>query len=63
MSDWHSIVIDTDPTALGRFFGDLSGRIDHVMVAAGGPHYVRLADLDRVLAVRIMASTALPGAT
>jgi NAD(P)-dependent dehydrogenase (short-subunit alcohol dehydrogenase family) len=28
-----------DPAALATFFSDLPGRIDHVMVTAGGPHY------------------------
>ena len=29
----------TDPSLLGRFFGDLTTPIDHVMVTAGAPHY------------------------
>jgi NAD(P)-dependent dehydrogenase (short-subunit alcohol dehydrogenase family) len=37
----------TDPDALGRFFGDLPGTIDHVMVTGPGPYYAPLADLDR----------------
>jgi NAD(P)-dependent dehydrogenase (short-subunit alcohol dehydrogenase family) len=37
----------TDPAALGRFFDDLPGPIDHVMSTAGGPYYAPLADLDR----------------
>ena len=36
----------TDPASLERFFGDLPGMIDHVMVTAGQPHYGRLLDLD-----------------
>jgi NAD(P)-dependent dehydrogenase (short-subunit alcohol dehydrogenase family) len=36
----------TDPAALERFFGDLPGTIDHVMVTAGQPHYGRLLDMD-----------------
>jgi NAD(P)-dependent dehydrogenase (short-subunit alcohol dehydrogenase family) len=36
----------TDPAALERFFGDLPGTIDHVMVTAGQPHYGRLVDMD-----------------
>ncbi len=35
-----------DPAAIKRFFGDLPGTIDHVMVTAGGPHYGRLFDMD-----------------
>jgi NAD(P)-dependent dehydrogenase (short-subunit alcohol dehydrogenase family) len=35
-----------DPAALERFFGDLPGPIDHVMVTAGQPHYGRLLDMD-----------------
>ena len=35
----------TDPVALERFFRDLSV-IDHVMVTAGRPYYVRLVDMD-----------------
>jgi NAD(P)-dependent dehydrogenase (short-subunit alcohol dehydrogenase family) len=42
----------TDPGALARFFGDLPGQIDHVMVTAGGPYYAPLADLDRERAHR-----------
>jgi NAD(P)-dependent dehydrogenase (short-subunit alcohol dehydrogenase family) len=35
-----------DPASLERFFGDLPGTIDHVMVTAGQPHYGRLLDMD-----------------
>ncbi len=35
-----------DPAALERFFRDLPGAIDHVMVTAGRPTYGRLADMD-----------------
>jgi NAD(P)-dependent dehydrogenase (short-subunit alcohol dehydrogenase family) len=35
-----------DPAELERFFGDLTGKIDHVMVTAGKPHYGRLLDMD-----------------
>jgi NAD(P)-dependent dehydrogenase (short-subunit alcohol dehydrogenase family) len=48
-----SAVFDVaDPTALERFFQDLPGPIDHVMVTAGGPHYARLADIDAAQARR-----------
>ena len=36
----------TDPASLERFFRDLPGAIDHVMVTAGGPHYGRLLDME-----------------
>jgi NAD(P)-dependent dehydrogenase (short-subunit alcohol dehydrogenase family) len=35
-----------DPAALERFFAELPGAIDHVMVTAGQPHYGRLLDMD-----------------
>ncbi|MGD0796892.1 MAG: SDR family oxidoreductase [Acidobacteriaceae bacterium] len=35
-----------DSAALGRFFRDLPGPIDHVMVTAGGPHYGRMLEMD-----------------
>jgi NAD(P)-dependent dehydrogenase (short-subunit alcohol dehydrogenase family) len=35
-----------DPAALGRFFQDLPGPIDHVMVTAGRPYYAPLAEMD-----------------
>ena len=37
----------TDLAALDRFFGDLPGPIDHVMVTGPGPYYAPLAELDR----------------
>jgi NAD(P)-dependent dehydrogenase (short-subunit alcohol dehydrogenase family) len=36
----------TDPAALERFFRDLPGPIDHVMVTAGHPPYGRVLDMD-----------------
>jgi NAD(P)-dependent dehydrogenase (short-subunit alcohol dehydrogenase family) len=42
----------TDPAALDRFFGDLPGTIDHVMVTGPGPYYAPLAELDRERAHR-----------
>ena len=36
----------TDSDSLGRFFRDLPGTVDHVMVTAGGPHYRPLLDMD-----------------
>ena len=35
-----------DPAALERFFRDLPGTIDHVMVTAGRPTYGRIIDMD-----------------
>jgi NAD(P)-dependent dehydrogenase (short-subunit alcohol dehydrogenase family) len=35
----------TDPAALKRFFDGLPDRIDHVLVTAGGPHYVPLLEM------------------
>ena len=37
----------TDPASLKHFFDELPDPIDHVMVTAGGPHYVPLLDMDR----------------
>jgi NAD(P)-dependent dehydrogenase (short-subunit alcohol dehydrogenase family) len=36
-----------DPAAIKRFFADLPAPIDHVLVTAGGPHYVPLMDMTR----------------
>ena len=41
-----------DPAALDRFFQDLPGPVDQVMVTAGRPYYAPLADLDRERAHR-----------
>ena len=37
----------TDSAALDRFFRELPGQIDHVMVTGPGPYYAPLAELDR----------------
>jgi len=42
----------TDPAALARFFADLPGQVDHVMVTGPGPYYAALPDLDRERALR-----------
>jgi NAD(P)-dependent dehydrogenase (short-subunit alcohol dehydrogenase family) len=43
----HTATFDAnDPASLERFFVDLPTPIDHVMVTAGRPHYVRLLDID-----------------
>jgi NAD(P)-dependent dehydrogenase (short-subunit alcohol dehydrogenase family) len=36
-----------DPASMKRFFDDLPGPIDHVIVTAGGPHYVPLLQMDQ----------------
>ncbi len=36
----------TDPAAVQRFFAGLPDPIDHVLVTAGGPHYVPLLEMD-----------------
>jgi NAD(P)-dependent dehydrogenase (short-subunit alcohol dehydrogenase family) len=36
----------TEPDRLARFFANLPGLIDHVLVSGPGPHYVSFADLD-----------------
>jgi NAD(P)-dependent dehydrogenase (short-subunit alcohol dehydrogenase family) len=36
----------TDAAAVARFFQDLPGAIDHVLVTAGGPHYGALLEMD-----------------
>ena len=49
----HTAAFDaTDPAALDRFFAELAGPIDHVLVTGPGPYYARLADLDREQAHR-----------
>ncbi len=35
-----------DSSALEKFFDNLEGPVDHVMVTAGGPYYSRLVDMD-----------------
>jgi NADP-dependent 3-hydroxy acid dehydrogenase YdfG len=52
----------TDRARLERFFAELPGPIDHVMVTAGGPYYARLADLD-FTQVRRQVDEHLTGAT
>jgi NAD(P)-dependent dehydrogenase (short-subunit alcohol dehydrogenase family) len=34
-----------DPASLKRFFDELPGQIDHVLVTAGGPHYVPMLEM------------------
>jgi NAD(P)-dependent dehydrogenase (short-subunit alcohol dehydrogenase family) len=42
----------TDQDALGQFFTDLPGPVDHVLVTGPGPYYAPLADLERERAHR-----------
>jgi NAD(P)-dependent dehydrogenase (short-subunit alcohol dehydrogenase family) len=49
----------TDSAALERFFRDLPGPIDHVMVTGGGPHYGRLLEMDLEQARRALESHPL----
>src|SRR3954452_7445662 len=35
----------TEPDAVRRFFADLPGPVDHVLITAGGPHYVPLLEM------------------
>jgi NAD(P)-dependent dehydrogenase (short-subunit alcohol dehydrogenase family) len=44
----------TDPEQLQRFFDELPGLIDHLLVTAGGNYYARLADLDFAQARRLI---------
>ncbi|MGW2704066.1 SDR family oxidoreductase [Streptomyces sp. NPDC001340] len=44
-----------DPEQLERFFQQLPGPIDHVMVTAGGPSYGRLLDMDAAQARRAIS--------
>jgi NAD(P)-dependent dehydrogenase (short-subunit alcohol dehydrogenase family) len=36
----------TDPDAVGKFFAGLDGRVDHIMITAGGPTYGPLLNLE-----------------
>jgi NAD(P)-dependent dehydrogenase (short-subunit alcohol dehydrogenase family) len=36
----------TDPDRLARFFAELPGPIDHVLLSGGGPYYAPLAEFD-----------------
>jgi NAD(P)-dependent dehydrogenase (short-subunit alcohol dehydrogenase family) len=50
---------DTD--ALMRFFADLPGPIDHVMITAGGPSYVPLLEMDGADVGQALGSHAILG--
>jgi NAD(P)-dependent dehydrogenase (short-subunit alcohol dehydrogenase family) len=42
----------TDPDRLARFFAELSGPVDHVMLSGSGPYYAPLAEFDFAAARR-----------
>ena len=44
----------TDVEQLERFFAELPGPIDHILVTAGGPHYQTLAEMDFSCARRFL---------
>lgn len=44
-----------DSTAIAAFFDSLPGRLDHVMVTAGGPYYAPVAEMDFDEARRALA--------
>src|SRR5262245_63458790 len=48
-----------DPVLLERFFRDLPAPIDHVLVAAGRPHYAPLLELTLAVARRALAENLL----
>jgi NAD(P)-dependent dehydrogenase (short-subunit alcohol dehydrogenase family) len=51
----------TDPAALKRFFDGLPDPIDHVLVTAGGPHYVPLLDMTADQVREALSDHALMG--
>jgi NAD(P)-dependent dehydrogenase (short-subunit alcohol dehydrogenase family) len=50
----------TDEGALERFFADLPGLVDHVMVTAGSPFYAPLAEMDFDEARRYLGGLVRP---
>ncbi|MEU8467305.1 SDR family oxidoreductase [Streptomyces sp. NPDC029006] len=50
-----------DPVQLERFFQQLPGPVDHVMVTAGGPSYGRLLDMDAEQARRALSDHMVLG--
>jgi NAD(P)-dependent dehydrogenase (short-subunit alcohol dehydrogenase family) len=50
----------TDEAALERFFADLRGPVDHVMVTAGSPFYAPLAEMDFDEARRYLGGLVRP---
>ena len=51
----HAAFDAHEPEGLDAFFGSLDAPVDHVMVAAGGPYYAPLPDLDVADAARYVA--------
>ena len=51
----------TDPAALKRFFDGLPDPIDHVLVTAGGPHYVPLLEMTADQVREALSDHALMG--
>jgi NAD(P)-dependent dehydrogenase (short-subunit alcohol dehydrogenase family) len=49
----------TDPDRLERFFADLGGPVDHLMLTGPGPYYARLADFDFDAAAHDLATHVL----
>jgi NAD(P)-dependent dehydrogenase (short-subunit alcohol dehydrogenase family) len=49
----------TDEGQLERFFTDLPGPVDHVMVTAGGPYYAPLAEMDFAKALQALDAELL----
>jgi NAD(P)-dependent dehydrogenase (short-subunit alcohol dehydrogenase family) len=49
----------TDPERLDRFFDDLPGPVDHVMVTAGRPYYAPLPEIDFAQALRALDEEVL----
>jgi NAD(P)-dependent dehydrogenase (short-subunit alcohol dehydrogenase family) len=45
----------TDPDAVRRFFTDLPGPVDHVLITAGGPHYVPLLEMTAAQVAQALA--------
>src|SRR4051794_11725667 len=49
----------TDPDAVRRFFADLPDPIDHVLITAGGPHYVPLLEMTAAQVGQALADHAV----
>jgi NAD(P)-dependent dehydrogenase (short-subunit alcohol dehydrogenase family) len=49
----------TDPDAVRRFFADLPDPIDHVLITAGGPHYVPLLEMTATQVAQALADHAV----
>ncbi len=49
----------TDPDRLARFFDELPGPLDHVLMTAGGPYYAKLEEIDFDKALRSLGDELL----